>query len=73
MVRPVKLKGLRAFAFYGGLGGLVGACLYAVVVYPYLHIDEYKEIQKITRAGIDQEKIQPGGMKVWSDPFDRKK
>ena len=24
-----------------------------------------------TDAGIDQEKIQPGGMKVWSDPFDR--
>lgn len=25
-----------------------------------------------TEAGIKQEDIQPGNMKVWTDPFDRK-
>ncbi|GFW24615.1 small integral membrane protein 20 [Trichonephila clavipes] len=69
----VRLKGIRAFAFFGGIAGLIGAALYPVVIYPYFHIDEYKEIQKVTRAGIDQETVQPGGMKVWTDPFDKKK
>ncbi|XP_015918851.1 small integral membrane protein 20 [Parasteatoda tepidariorum] len=70
---PHKLKGLRAVSFYGGLFGLIGVAVYAVAIYPYQHIDEYQKIQKITRAGVNQETIQPGGMKVWSDPFDRKK
>ncbi|ODM89070.1 Small integral membrane protein 20 [Orchesella cincta] len=29
--------------------------------------------QRHTRQGIKQEEIQPGNMKVWSDPFGRKK
>ncbi|CAG7721259.1 unnamed protein product, partial [Allacma fusca] len=29
--------------------------------------------QARNRAGVKQEEIQPGGMKVWSDPFERKK
>ncbi|GIX73426.1 uncharacterized protein CDAR_577291 [Caerostris darwini] len=73
MAAPVKLKGLRAFAFFGSIAGFIGAAIYSVVIYPYIHIDEYKEIQKINRTGINQESIQPGGMKVWTDPFDRKK
>ncbi|XP_035208737.1 small integral membrane protein 20-like [Stegodyphus dumicola] len=69
----IRLKGVRAFAFYGGIVGFIGAALYPIVIYPYFHVDEYKEVQKINRAGIDQEAIQPGGMKVWTDPFDRRK
>ncbi|GFT22803.1 small integral membrane protein 20 [Nephila pilipes] len=65
----VRIKGFKAFVFFGGIVGLIGAAVYPVVIYPYFHIDEYKEIQKVTRAGIDQEAIQPGGMKVWTDPF----
>ena len=30
---------------------------------------ENKEIRE--KEGIKQENIQPGGMKVWTDPFDR--
>lgn len=32
-----------------------------------------EEIQKRNRRGINPEDIQPGGMKVWSDPFGRNK
>lgn len=46
--------------------------LYPIVIHPYLFVHEYKQIQKHTRKDIDQESVQPGGMKVWSDPFGRK-
>ncbi|CAM9208055.1 unnamed protein product [Lampetra fluviatilis] len=32
-----------------------------------------KVVQKVNRDGVDQESIQPGGMKVWSNPFEPKK
>lgn len=56
------------------IGTVVGGILiaaYPVIVAPYLNPDPWKEIQQRGRKGLDQEKIQPGGMKVWSDPFDR--
>lgn len=28
-----------------------------------------EEAQKVNRAGIDREEVQPGHMRVWSDPF----
>lgn len=67
------LKGWKFGVFVGSMVGLIGLAVYPIIIYPYFHIDEYKEIQKITRKNIDQESIQPGGMKVWSDPFGRKK
>ncbi|KAK9739817.1 protein of unknown function (DUF4538) [Popillia japonica] len=67
------LIGWRFGALIGGLVGLIGLAVYPAVIYPMLHIDEYKEIQKQNRKGLKQEDIQPGNMKVWSDPFDRKK
>ncbi|KAG8191960.1 hypothetical protein JTE90_002234 [Oedothorax gibbosus] len=75
MSGPFNIKGprARAFALFSGLTGLIALALYPTVIYPYFHIDEYREIQKITRAGVNQEAVQPGGMKVWTDPFDRKK
>ena len=40
---------------------------------PYLYPEKWKKLSKEIReeAGIKQENIQPGNMKVWSDPFDR--
>jgi len=46
----------------------VAACGTAVV-YPMLTIDKWKEVQKENRKGINAEEIQPGGMRVWSDPY----
>lgn len=40
---PIKLKGVRAVAFFGGLTGLIVAALYPTVIYPYFHIDEYSK------------------------------
>lgn len=67
------LKGWRYRAFIGGIVGLVSAAMYPILVDPLLHVDEYKEIQAKNREGIRQEDIQPGNMKVWTDPFERKK
>ena len=40
---------------------------------PYLYPEKWQKMSKEIRkeAGIRQEEIQPGNMKVWSDPFDR--
>ncbi|XP_046369387.1 small integral membrane protein 20-like [Haliotis rufescens] len=57
------------------LGALVGGIcvtLYPIMVQPFMHPEEWQKIQKTARAGIDRESIQPGGMKVWSNPFDKK-
>ncbi|XP_068623193.1 small integral membrane protein 20 [Battus philenor] len=68
-----SLKGWRYTAFVGGLVGIIGLALYPIAVSPMLDPSEYKRIQKETRKNIRQEDIQPGNMKVWSDPFGRKK
>ncbi|BFZ24426.1 hypothetical protein BsWGS_27466 [Bradybaena similaris] len=54
------------------IGGLAAAT-YPIIIAPYLNPKPWKEIQRIGREGIDREKIQPGGMKVWTDPFNSKK
>ncbi|XP_037935033.1 small integral membrane protein 20 [Teleopsis dalmanni] len=66
------LKGWRYGVFISGIVGLIGLAIYPVVIDPMLHTDKYKEVQKHNRAGVNQEAIQPGNMKVWSDPFGRK-
>lgn len=48
---------------------LLGVASYAVIVYPMKHAKEYMAIQDEVRSGIDREQIQPGGMRIWSDPF----
>uniref|UniRef100_A0A023G992 Putative secreted protein n=1 Tax=Amblyomma triste TaxID=251400 RepID=A0A023G992_AMBTT len=65
-------KGLHMGFILGGFVTAVVAALYPIAIHPYLHVDEYKQVQQQTRKGIDQESVQPGGMKVWSDPFGRK-
>ncbi|XP_024080337.1 small integral membrane protein 20 isoform X2 [Cimex lectularius] len=66
-----KLKGWRYAAFVSGIVGAIGIALYPIVVSPMLYPEEYKRIQSVGRKDIRQEDIQPGNMKVWSDPFGR--
>ncbi|XP_047737674.1 small integral membrane protein 20-like [Hyalella azteca] len=66
-------KKLSRFAIYGTFIGLISVTLYPIVIYPMLNPDYYKKIQAENRKNIKQEDIQPGNMKIWSDPFDRKK
>ncbi|XP_042211535.1 small integral membrane protein 20-like [Homarus americanus] len=66
------LRGWRYGVFVGGLVGFISAALYPIVIYPMMNVDNYKKIQAVTRKGINQEDVQPGNMKVWSDPFGRK-
>ncbi|XP_050355777.1 small integral membrane protein 20 [Nymphalis io] len=66
-------KRWRYAAFISGFVGLLGLTLYPIAISPMIDPSEYKKIQKETRKNIRQEDIQPGNMKVWSDPFDRKK
>ncbi|XP_072945287.1 small integral membrane protein 20 [Epargyreus clarus] len=66
-------KGWRYIAFLSGFVGLLGVTLYPIAISPMIDASEYKKIQKEARKNIRQEDIQPGNMKVWSDPFGRKK
>ncbi|XP_037773320.1 small integral membrane protein 20-like [Penaeus monodon] len=72
-IRNVYLRGWRYGLFLGGLVGFISAALYPIIIYPMMHVDDYKKIQAENRKDVNQEEIQPGNMKVWSDPFDRKK
>ncbi|KXJ22458.1 Small integral membrane protein 20 [Exaiptasia diaphana] len=53
----------------GGIVAITAAALFPIVIYPKLYPEVYRDIQKETRNSINQEDIQPGNMKVWSDPF----
>ncbi|XP_046394965.1 small integral membrane protein 20 [Ischnura elegans] len=68
----VILKGWRYGLFIGGIVGFIGAALYPIIIYPMMNPEKYRRMQEEARAGIDRQKIQPGNMKIWSDPFDRK-
>lgn len=67
------MKGWRFGLFVGSIVGAVALATYPIIISPYLYPDQWKRQSKEVReaAGIKQEDIQPGGMKVWSDPFDR--
>lgn len=67
------LKGWRYALFVGSIFGAVGAAIYPIIISPYLNPEKWKKMSKEMREqqGIKQENIQPGNMKVWSDPFDR--
>ncbi|KAI4885017.1 hypothetical protein NFI96_013416 [Prochilodus magdalenae] len=59
----------RITLIFGGFMFAVAAAFYPILFYPLAHKDEYKEIQKVNRAGINQADVQPAGVKIWSDPF----
>jgi hypothetical protein len=56
-----------------GLVALVGVGAYLAVVEPMMHPEKWTEKQKTIRSKRSLEETQPGGMKVWEDPFGRKK
>ncbi|XP_054028165.1 small integral membrane protein 20 isoform X1 [Dryobates pubescens] len=62
----------RTVGIFGGFVVVVAAVFYPIYFRPMLLPEEYKKEQRINRAGIVQEDIQPAGLKVWSDPFGRK-
>lgn len=64
-----RLKGWRYVAFISGIVGAIGLAVYPVIIKPMYDNSKYKDIQKIVRAGVHQDQIQPGNMRVWSDPF----
>ncbi|GAB6027133.1 hypothetical protein CHUAL_013895 [Chamberlinius hualienensis] len=68
----IKLVGWRYGVFVGSIVGAIGLATYPIIIYPMLNVEKYKKIQAETRGHIKQEDIQPGDMKVWSDPFGRK-
>ncbi|XP_021950289.1 small integral membrane protein 20 [Folsomia candida] len=68
----IKLSGWRFGVFVAGLVGAVGCAIYPIIISPMIDPSPYVQAQKNSRKGIKQEEIQPGGMKVWSDPFKRK-
>jgi hypothetical protein len=73
IIGPQKLKGWRYAAFVGALFGAIGAAIYPIIIEPMRNPEKWRKISEENRklANINPEKIQPGGMKVWSDPYDR--
>jgi len=67
------LKGWRFGVFVGSIVGFIGLSIYPIIITPYLHPEKWRQQSKEIRQmhNIQQESIQPGGMKVWTDPFDR--
>lgn len=62
-------KNKRIVLIFGGFVTAVAAAFYPIFYYPLTHRDEYRKVQKVNRAGINQEEVQPVGLKIWSDPF----
>lgn len=68
-----RLVGWRYVGFVSGIVGIIGLAVYPAIIAPMRNPEPWKKISNEVRksSGIDQSKIQPGDMKVWSDPFDR--
>ena len=73
MSHQKPLKGWRFAGFVGSIVAAVAVACYPIIISPYLYPEKWKQMSKEIRdkEGIKQENIQPGGMKVWKDPFDR--
>lgn len=67
------LKGWRFAAFVSAVVGTIGLAIYPIIIQPFYNQEEWKKLNKQNRdmAGIKSENVQPGNMKVWTDPFDR--
>ncbi len=67
------LSGWRYAAFIGGIVGAIALATYPIIISPMLNPEPWRKASREAReqAGIKQENIQPGGMKLWADPFDR--
>ncbi|XP_063043499.1 small integral membrane protein 20 [Engraulis encrasicolus] len=58
---------------FGGFITAIAATFYPIFFYPMSHSDEYRQVQRSNRHGINQADVQPVGVKIWSDPFKDKK
>jgi len=74
--RPKSMKQQKSlFSKYKGLSSsiiLVSGISLAVgvaILFPYFAQDYFKEKQQENRRGINQDSVQPGGMRIWSDPY----
>ncbi|MEE6462315.1 hypothetical protein FKM82_001558 [Ascaphus truei] len=65
-------RNTRIILIFGGFVTAVAAAFYPIFFHPLANIDEYKREQAVNRADVNQENVQPPGLKVWSDPFSRK-
>ena len=63
----------KSLAVILGFTALLGCAIYPVIIHPKIFPEVYREKQKWLRNSVPLDKTQPGGMKVWSDPFERKK
>ncbi|NXG46722.1 SIM20 protein, partial [Psilopogon haemacephalus] len=52
---------VRTLGIFGGFAVVVAAAFYPIYFRPLLLPEEYKKEQRINRAGIVQEDIQPAG------------
>ncbi|KAM9832735.1 small integral membrane protein 20 isoform X1 [Syngnathus typhle] len=62
-------KNHKTVLIFGGFITAVAAAFYPIFYYPLTHKNEYREVQKTNRSGIEQADVQPLGVKIWSDPF----
>jgi len=67
------MVGWKFGAMVGTLVGAIAIAIYPIAISPYLYPEQWKKSSEEVRQkhGIKQEDIQPGNMKVWTDPFDR--
>ena len=59
---------MSRFAAIAVVVGIGVACI-PTIIYPMYDTSGYKVKQGEMRQSIDRQSIQPGEMKVWSDPF----
>lgn len=69
--RMGQMNGAGYWVTLAVLFGGIGTTLYYVAVKPFTETKEWQKIQLDSRKeiGVSREERQPGGMKVWSDPF----
>ena len=60
------LTGWKYAGFIGAIVGAIGLATYPIIISPYLYPEKWQRLSKEIRqeAGIKQEDIQPGNMKV---------
>ncbi|XP_056606595.1 small integral membrane protein 20 [Triplophysa dalaica] len=59
----------RVALVFGGFVTAVAVAFYPIFFHPLSHAEDYKQVQKMNRTGINQADVQPVGVKIWSDPF----
>ena len=75
--KGIVLKGWRYGLFIGAIFGSVGLAMYPIIIQPMQNPEPWKALSSVARKEALEKKnlsvadIQPGHMKVWSDPYDR--